>query len=72
MRVTASYLERVAREWQAAYSALYLKEAPAVKWERGWFKIQGASYRRKALEEMRDRLRQMSIAHPLDRVLDSS
>ncbi len=60
MRVTAAYLERLARDWQDAYQAINDQTAPAVVWEKGWFLISGASstkYRRAKLEEMRDRLR---------------
>lgn len=52
MRVTAGYLQRVAREWQAAYVAANDKEAPPVAWENGWFKVGTIRYRRKRLEEM--------------------
>jgi len=56
VRVTAGYLERVARDWQKAFREANGKDAPAVTWEKGWFKIDGKRYRRRALEEMRDRL----------------
>lgn len=62
MKVTAAYLERVAREYQAAYTAANGEPAPGIVWQRGWFVITrsiGSSrkYRRTEIEEMRDELR---------------
>lgn len=62
MRVTTGYLEKVARDWQAAFEVAHGKTAPAVTWERGWFKIDHRAgytrrYRRAALEEMTKVLR---------------
>lgn len=52
MRVTAAYLERVARDWQKAYRAANDKDPPPVIWEKGWFKVGTIRYRRQRLEEM--------------------
>lgn len=55
MRVTAAYLERVARDWQSAYAKAHDKMAPPVTWERGWFTISNErrpKYRRAQLEQM--------------------
>jgi predicted TPR repeat methyltransferase len=61
MRVTASYLEKVGRDWQAAYAAANGKTAPAIRWSKGWFRVGddplGKGYRRAELEEMTKRLR---------------
>lgn len=62
MRVTAAYLERVAREYQAAYTAANEEAAPDLIWQRGWFVMTRGSgtsrkYRRAEIEEMRDELR---------------
>ena len=61
MRVTASYLERVARDWQKAYAAANDgKMAPAVRWEKGWFIVEGFRYRRAKLEMMTGVLRKVA------------
>lgn len=61
MRVTASYLERVARDWQSAYvSANDGKPAPSIKWEKGWFIVQGHRYRRAKVEMMTGVLRKVA------------
>jgi hypothetical protein len=59
MRVSASYLEKVAKDWQRAFTEANGKVAPAVTWERGWFKIDGGQWRhrRATLEEMTKTLR---------------
>jgi hypothetical protein len=67
MRVSAAYLERVAREWQAAYVEAHDKSAPAIVWERGWFRIFNDSrwrprYRRATIEAMTKTLRK-SFSH---------
>jgi hypothetical protein len=56
---SASYLERVARDWQKAFANAHGKPAPAVTWEKGWFKLDNPPrrYRRAALEEMTKVLR---------------
>lgn len=56
MKVTAGYLERLARDYQSAYEAANDALAPPIIWQRGWFKINHARYRRKQVEEMRDTL----------------
>lgn len=62
MRVSASYLERVARDWQQAFQRAHGRSPPAVEWVRGWFRIgvgpfrQG--YRRAQLEQMTKVLRE--------------
>lgn len=65
MKVSAAYLERVAREYQAAYAAANEETAPAITWQRGWFIIGNRPsfrYRRTAIEEMRDELRRRATA----------
>jgi hypothetical protein len=62
MKITASYLDCVARDWQSAYIAANSKNAPAVVWEGGWFVIDGRRYRRAKLESMRDELRRRALA----------
>jgi len=60
MRVTAAYLERVARDWQSAYAKAHERTAPPVTWVRGWFTIgneRRAKYRRAQLEQMTKVLR---------------
>lgn len=61
MRVTTAYLERVARDWQAAFASAHGKTAPAIRWSRGWFRIGdgplGKGYRRTELEQMTKTLR---------------
>lgn len=62
MRVSAAYLERVARDWQQAFQQAHGKDAPAVVWEKGWFRINNESgwhprYRRATLEAMTKTLR---------------
>jgi hypothetical protein len=56
VRVSAAYLERVARDWQDAYCAAHQKPAPHIVWERGWFRIVDGGYRpkyrRAKLEQM--------------------
>ena len=52
MKVSATYLERLARDWQRAYMNANGKDAPSIVWEKGWFKIGAVRYRRKRLEEM--------------------
>lgn len=64
MRVSAGYLERVAREWQRAYLAANGKDAPAVVWEKGWFKIGSIRYRRQRLEEMTANLKYVGQRGP--------
>jgi hypothetical protein len=60
MRVTTSYLERVARDWQKAYREANSRDAPAVVWEHGWFKIDSKRYRRATLEDMTNTLRRVA------------
>lgn len=61
MRVSAAYLERVARDWQLAFVKAHGRSAPHIEWVRGWFRIgvgpyrQG--YRRAQLEQMTKVLR---------------
>jgi hypothetical protein len=59
MRVSASYLERVARDWQHAFEAAHGKPAPSIIWQKGWFVIESTRwrYRRAAIEEMTKTLR---------------
>ncbi len=60
MRVSAAYLERVGRDWQKAFRAAHGKTAPAIIYERGWFKIEnsaGTKYRRATIEQMTKVLR---------------
>lgn len=69
MRVSAAYLERVAREYQAAYSAANEEPAPGLVWQRGWFVMRrsiGSSrkYRRAEIEEMRDELLRRVVGAP--------
>lgn len=47
-------------EWQAAYVAANHKPAPKLIYVRGWFRFEpstGFQYRRRNIEQMRDRLR---------------
>jgi len=61
MRVSAAYLERVAKDWQHAFEAAHGKPAPQIRWSRGWFRIGdgplGTGYRRTKLEQMTKVLR---------------
>ena len=60
MRVSAAYLERVAKNWQDAFAKAHEKTAPPVTWERGWFTIGNErrhKYRRAQLEQMTKVLR---------------
>jgi len=64
MRVTASYLENLIRDWQRAYMAVNGKDAPSVTWENGWFLIKDdrlickyERVRRSKFEAMRDTLK---------------
>lgn len=60
MRVSAAYLERVAKDWQKAFQEAHDKPAPAVVWEKGWFRIENSwrpRYRRATLEAMTKTLR---------------
>lgn len=60
-RYAASYLEALARDWQAWYAAANGKNAPAVVWEHGWFKVGVHRYRRRSFEAMRTELRNRVI-----------
>lgn len=54
-RFSAAYLERVAKDWQAAYAKAHSRTAPSVTWENGWFTInneRSPKYRRRQLERM--------------------
>lgn len=61
MKVSAGYLERVARDWQKAFEAAHNKPAPPIVWERGWFRVDQGTYkpryRRAKVEEMTKVLR---------------
>jgi len=60
MRVSAGYLERVAKDWQNAYAKAHERTAPSVTWEKGWFTIgneRRSKYRRAKLEQMTKVLR---------------
>lgn len=61
MRVTTAYLERVIRDWQQAFQKAHGKQAPIVRWSKGWFRIGdgplGKGYRRTQLEQMTKVLR---------------
>lgn len=64
MKVSAAYLERVARDWQQAFKEVHGKSAPGVYWENGWFRIENPTgwnprYRRAKLEEMTSTLRKV-------------
>jgi 2-methylcitrate dehydratase PrpD len=72
MRVTTAYLERVAREWQAAYLAANGKTAPPVVWEKGWFKVGAIRYRRQRLEEMTQNLKSVGQRGPVQAVIVSN
>jgi hypothetical protein len=69
MKVSASYLARVAKNWQEAYFAANGKEAPPVIWERGWFLINYGNctprFRREQLERMTANLRSLPAPAPL-------
>jgi hypothetical protein len=66
MKVSASYLENLARDYQKAYAAANDETAPTVTWQRGWFSIgrPAVRRRRKELEEMRDELWRRARAIP--------
>lgn len=60
MRVSAAYLERVARNWQAAFTEAHGKTAPPITWAKGWFTIKQTTarkYRRTQIEAMTKVLR---------------
>ena len=59
MRMSASYIEKLIREYQRAFEAVHHKQAPTVVWENGWFRFfpNGIRFRRSRLEEMTNRLR---------------
>lgn len=60
MRFSAAYIERIAKEWQAAFAKAHQRTAPPVTWERGWFTIGDESrskYRRWQIERMTKTLR---------------
>jgi len=63
VRVTAGYLERIARDWQKAYREANSKGAPAVTWANGWFQIGAHRYRRATLEDMTSTLRRVAELH---------
>lgn len=67
MKVTDAYIQRLAREWSAAYEAANGKEAPTVFWVNGFFRIDGQKIRRKKLEDMRDVLRMRAVVFPATR-----
>lgn len=59
MSLSASDIERIARDWQSAYAEANDSIAPAITWSRGWFYIGTikSKYRRAAIEEMTKTLR---------------
>lgn len=65
MRVTASYRDRLIREWREAYEIANDKTAPAVTIARGWFLIGTKRYGRAKFEEMRNNLRFRAHAMPM-------
>lgn len=60
MRVTAGYLERVAKDWQQAFENAHGKPAPPITRKGGWFTIKQSTehkYRRAQIEQMTKVLR---------------
>jgi hypothetical protein len=72
MNVTPAYRERLIRDYKAAYERANGKTAPTVIYQEGWFRFkdyQNRGYRRAAMEEMLECLRERPAYPVLSRVM---